>query len=397
MILHPLAMLAEERHLRSVGVTDAFSRLSIDREALVITPFQQSANRLKEMARGDGRHGSCGLGIGETMSDWIQHGAGVLFAGDLADRGTVVKKLRFLRDVKIAQLESLRNHLPQTDPIEAEWKVFADPEALDLTADLYQRYASLVNIVRPEYLGKILDRPGVVVFEGAQGVLLDEWYGFYPYNTWSRLTYKNADTLLSENGYAGSSLRYGLTRGYATRHGAGPFVTEDRHLTAQIQDIHNENNPWQRTFRVGYLDLVGLRYALKVIGKVDGLVITNLDRMEAMPQWKICNSYRYTGAKPGISEYFACEDQRVDGINVPADPTNLGKQEELTRLLLEMRPVYTGADRQREAFVDQIGRMLGLPVAVTSHGPTAREKFMYNSTAAIGGPPGGSQIAAARP
>src|SRR5512138_457863 len=86
MMVHPLAMLAEERHLRSLGVRDAFPRLSIDREALVTTPFQQSANRLKEMARGDGRHGSCGMGVGETMSDWLKYDRQVLFAGDLESR-----------------------------------------------------------------------------------------------------------------------------------------------------------------------------------------------------------------------------------------------------------------------------------------------------------------------
>jgi adenylosuccinate synthase len=76
MMVHPLAMLAEERHLRSLGIPDVFHRVSIDREALVTTPFQQSANRLKEIGRGDGRHGSCGMGVGETMSDWLTHGSG---------------------------------------------------------------------------------------------------------------------------------------------------------------------------------------------------------------------------------------------------------------------------------------------------------------------------------
>ena len=71
MMVHPLALLAEERHLQSLGIDDAFPRLSIDREALVTTPFQQAANRIKEIARGDGRHGSCGMGVGETMSDWL--------------------------------------------------------------------------------------------------------------------------------------------------------------------------------------------------------------------------------------------------------------------------------------------------------------------------------------
>src|SRR5215217_818107 len=98
MTIHPLAMLAEERHLHSLGISDAFGRVTIDGEALVTTPFQQSANRLKEIARGDGRHGSCGMGVGETMSDWLTHDSQVLFAADLCSRAVILKKLTFLRE-----------------------------------------------------------------------------------------------------------------------------------------------------------------------------------------------------------------------------------------------------------------------------------------------------------
>ena len=165
-------------------------------------------------------------------------------------------------------------------------KIFQDPQFIDATADVYQHFARQVRIVDASYLGSLMNQAGTIIFEGAQGVLLDEWYGFYPYNTWSTLTFKNADTLLSENGFTGETTRLGLIRGYATRHGAGPFVTEDEYLTSHLQDHHNGNNPWQREFRVGYLDFVALRYALNVTGKVDGLVVTNLDRMNAVDEWK---------------------------------------------------------------------------------------------------------------
>src|SRR5215213_5251193 len=82
MLLDPLAMLAEEQHLRELGVDDAFERTTIDEQALVLTPFQRAVNRLRELARGDARHGSCGMGIGETMVDYLEHGARVLCAGD---------------------------------------------------------------------------------------------------------------------------------------------------------------------------------------------------------------------------------------------------------------------------------------------------------------------------
>lgn len=378
MMVHPLAMLAEERHLRAVGVLDAFARVSLDREALITTPFQQSANRLREIGRGAGRHGSCGMGIGETMSDWLAYGPQVLFAGDLNDRQTVLKKLRFLRDAKIAQLEELLGSLANSKPAQEDLKILFDPEIIEKTADLYKYFSELVSIVEPACLGEILKQPGIALFEGAQGVLLDEWYGFYPYNTWSTLTFKNAVTLLEENAFDGDLLRLGLTRAYGTRHGAGPFVTEDRDLTARIQDYHNETNYWQREFRVGYLDFVALRYALAVTGGVDGLVVTNLDRLESLPRWRTCDRYQSTEDESGLNPYFDFQSQFVSNIKVPADPANLVKQEELTQWLLKMKPVYDECrTKDRDDYIELIRQVLNVPIAITSAGPTALEKSSF--------------------
>lgn len=374
MMLHPLALLAEERHLQSLGIHDAFARLSIDREALVTTPFQQSANRIKELARGDGRHGSCGMGVGETMSDWLAYGRDVIFAGDMSERDIVLKKLRCMRDIKLAQLKPVLENASANELIAKELESFHDDSFIDATADIYQHVARQVRIVEADYLGSLLNQPGTTIFEGAQGVLLDEWYGFYPYNTWSTLTFKNADILLSENKFTGESLRLGLIRGYATRHGAGPFVTEDEVLTTYLQDHHNGNNPWQREFRVGYLDLVALRYALHVTGKIDGLVVTNLDRMDILDKWQYCNWYQTSENPSLVSEYFDLDDGWIRDIKVPPDPTDLAKQEALTNLLIEMRPNYETSQKDEKAYLELISQTLETPVLVTSHGPTALQK-----------------------
>jgi adenylosuccinate synthase len=374
MMLHPLAMLAEERHLRSLGIHDAFSRLSIDRKALVTTPFQQAANRIKEIARGDGRHGSCGMGVGETMSDWLANGSEVLFAGDLSERNVLIKKLKRMREIKLAQLELVLNLDNANEGINDELKIFHDPYFIDATADLYQHFNQQVKIVDSLYLGSLMNQAGTTIFEGAQGVLLDEWYGFYPYNTWSTLTFKNADILLSENNFTGETLKLGLLRGYATRHGAGPFVTEDEHLTSHLQDQHNGNNPWQREFRVGYLDFVALRYALNVTGKIDGLVVTNLDRMKTMGQWRYCNRYEASEDSTLAEDYFQADEQGISDIKVPTDPTNLGRQETLTNHLFKMRPIYETSQKDETAYLELISQALEAPILCTSHGPTALDK-----------------------
>jgi adenylosuccinate synthase len=377
MMLHPLAMLAEERHLQSLGIHDAFARLSIDRDALVTTPFQQAANRIKEIARGDGRHGSCGMGVGETMSDWLDHGSDVLFAGDLGDHAVTVRKLKRMREIKLSQLKPLLENARENKLITRELEPFHDETFIGTTADVYQYVSRQVKIVDVGYLKRLVNQPGTTIFEGSQGVLLDEWYGFYPYNSWSTLTYKNADTLLAENGFAGEIVKLGLIRGYATRHGAGPFVTEDEVLTTSLQDHHNGNNPWQREFRVGYLDFVALRYALKVTGKIDGLVVTNLDRMNTMEEWRYCNRYKAMEDPSLTEDFFQTDERGISDIKIPADPTNLGRQEALTSFLFTMRPVYSTCRKDEKAYLQLISQALGTPVLYTSHGPTALDKELY--------------------
>ena len=377
MMLHPLALIAEERHLKSLGISDAFARLSIDRDVLVTTPFQQAANRIKELARGDSRHGSCGMGVGETMSDWLTYGSDVPIAGDLSERDVTVKKLRRVCEIKLSQLEPVLEAASDNKTIAEELKAFHDPHFIDATADIYQHFARQVRIVEADYLGSLLNQPGTTIFEGAQGVLLDEWYGFYPYNTWSTLTFKNADILLSENDFTGESLRLGLIRGYATRHGAGPFVTEDTCLSTQIPDTHNGDNPWQRDFRVGYLDFVALRYALNVTGRIDGLVVTNLDRMDAIEEWQYCNRYKAMEDPSLTEDFFQTDEQGISDIKIPADPTNLGRQETLTNLLFKMRPIYDTGPKDEAPYLDLISQALGVPVFYTSHGPTALDKKFY--------------------
>src|SRR5436309_2467866 len=135
-----------------------------------------------------------------------------------------------------------------------------------------------------------MDSTGTMIFEGAQGVLLDESFGFHPHTTWSNTTFANADSLLNEAEYEGSRTRIGVLRCYFTRHGPGPLVTEDASLRDRLCEPHNDASGWQGEFRVGSFDAVAARYALKAVGGVDSLVITHLDRLPELPG-RICNEY----------------------------------------------------------------------------------------------------------
>src|SRR5437868_1323033 len=296
MLVDPLALAAEADDLRALGTGDALDRLTVDRDALLTTPYHRAANRARETERGAARHGSCGMGVGETASYALGH-EDAPRAGDCLVPGRLRRRLAALRDW-------YRDTFPCGE----------DVPDVDACAEVFAAFVEHVRVVGGEHLHTVL-REGKVVFEGAQGVLLDEWHGFHPYTTWSTTTFANAEILLDEAGE--TATRLGVLRAYATRHGPGPFVTEDPALTATLPDPHNGAGPWQGAFRVGHLDAVALRYALDVTGGVDGLAVTHLDIAGARPELRVCHAYVMDG-----------EGEQVT--RLPVGPTDRPRHEALT-------------------------------------------------------------------
>ncbi|MGE3912017.1 MAG: adenylosuccinate synthetase, partial [Chloroflexota bacterium] len=376
MLVNPLAMLKEDEALQALGVTDALRRTSIDRRALLTTPFQVAANRLRELARGDARHGSCGMGIGETMADWLALGEAVPMAGDLLDAGTLTRKLTAVRDFKIAQLGELLASLPDTEPVEEERRILFDPEVIETCVQVYRHLARQVQIEGEDYLAELLQLDGDVVFEGAQGVLLDEWYGFHPYTTWSTTTYQNALALLDDAAFDGEVVKVGLLRAYATRHGAGPFVTEDNGLASTFSDAFNVQNAWQQSLRVGPLDIVALRYAIEVAGRPDLLAVSHLDQLARVQEPRMAVAYRprTLDLPAAAGQTVAVQDGLITRLRPSPGPEDLEYQARLTDLLSACEPVYQSAPRDASAFVENVADQLGVPVGLTAFGPTHRER-----------------------
>ncbi|MFI6129745.1 adenylosuccinate synthetase [Micromonospora sp. NPDC051141] len=331
VVVDPLALAAEADHLASVGVPDAFDRLTVDGEALLATPYHRAANRAREIARGADRHGSCGLGVGEAVAYGLAHPDEAPRIEDCRRPAVLRGRLTALRDRLTAELGAL------------------DAPPVDDCLPAYAAFADRVAIVDRSWLAGAL-RAGTCVFEGAQGVLLDEWHGFHPYTTWSTTTFANAETLLAEAGMAGTAQRLGVLRVTTTRHGPGPLVTEDPALP--FTDPRNPTNEWQGRFRFGHFDAVAHRYALDVAGGVDGLALTHLDL--AGPRLRMCRRY-------------------ADGPDrlVPGPPGDLARQAALTARLMRARPVLDEAPTDWPAAVSEV---LATPVLLTSHGPTAEEK-----------------------
>lgn len=363
-------MIEEEARLQAIGVTDAFERTTISEDALVITPFHEIANRMRERARGTARHGSCGVGFGETVKDSL----------DLDE--SLVVRVRDLRDAEGLRQKFLRIQARKLDQLRKEGVLQVCSHMREAVQDIddlfYPRvveeylfmlkpFLERARIVPDSYLGEILSRPGHVILEPAQGVLLDEWRGFDPYTTWSTCTLDNAETLLSEHDYDGKIRRLGIVRAYGTRHGAGPFVTEDAELSRRLPETHNENGEWQGSFRIGWFDAVAVRYAIRCVEtgsgkKLDGLIVTCLDRLEDEPKWRICVRY----------------DSMTD---IPLGPfKDLEHQARLTERMFASKPVYevsTRAATQEERVSEHVAaieRAIGLNVWITSHGPARDDK-----------------------
>jgi adenylosuccinate synthase len=374
-VIHPLAMLVEARHLARKGVTDALERLTVSEGAQVITPFHQAAGRLRELARGHGRHGTCGVGVGETVRHALEHPEEALHARDLTEPRSLVHKARRVQERLRTELSEVLRAVQGLPQAEAERALLEDAEVASRWEEALEPLRPGERVVEDSHLGRLL-REGSTVFEGAQGVLLDEWRGFHPHTTWSTCTFDNALELLGEHGFGGEVHRLGVLRAYATRHGEGPLPTEEPALATRLSEPHNGAEGWQGAFRVGCFDAVLARYALAACGGVDALAVTHLDRLSG--SWPVCTAYR---APPGSdSGSFVREaEERVVALRL-GPHRDLAYQERLTQGLLACRPerqelpLGEAPESQAERFVAWVEAALGVRVAVGSHGPAARDK-----------------------
>ena len=339
VFVEPFALLNEAAALATVGVPDALDRLTIDPRCVVITPAHRAANRLRERARGERAHGTCGIGFGSAVNDSIYRPDLTITAADLAHAGRC--KRRLIANVR-HKLSRLADVLRTADGIDAD--ALRNPAWIGHALDCYAEVAKRVAIADAAY--DLSVETGPVVFEGAQGVLLDEQFGFHPHTTWSTTTFANADRVLDDAGWAGPRRRVGVVRAYFTRHGAGPFVTEDAGLKAALPEPHNGDHGPQGPFRVGPFDAVAARYAVSVAGPVDELAVTHLDRLAALPP-VVC-----TGYDPPVEL-------------TPSTAAGLRA----------CRPVYTPAPTgDADAYAAHVASLLGVPVGLLSFGPTAADK-----------------------
>lgn len=248
MMVNPLNLAVEAGELADLGVLDPFGLITGDARCLVTTPVHVAMNRARELLRGNNRHGSTGEGIGETTAydlavsakaragSWIGN-----FPIHIDAPSVPAPTLATLRD-RAGTVRALDALAAYAEPLLAAAGTGGLPESVETMADALCEIAGHIRII-DDVDAHLVDTmaAGTALFEGSQGVLLDEWNGFHPYTTWSTVVPTALVAWLARMGHSPYVL--GLTRCYATRHGAGPMPTEDPAL--DLPDVHNREGRYQ--------------------------------------------------------------------------------------------------------------------------------------------------------
>jgi adenylosuccinate synthase len=282
VVIDPEALIAEIEKIRAQGVSISPDNLKIAGNATLILPLHRELDNLREAAAGAGKIGTTGRGIGPAYEDKV--GRRAIRVSDLADLGTL--------DVKIARLLSHHNALRRG---------MGQPE---ISSDSLMKHLAAVAPKILPYADAVwlrlddMRREGKrILFEGAQGILLDIDHGTYPYVTSSNTV---AGQAAAGCGVGPSVVSYvlGIAKAYTTRVGSGPFPTE------QANDVgewigkrgHEFGTVTGRKRRCGWFDAVLVRQAIKTSG-IQGIALTKLDVLDGLEEIKVGIGYELDGKR----------------------------------------------------------------------------------------------------
>ena len=278
-VVDPAALVNEVENLRKSGI-EVRGRLFLSNRAHLIFPYHREMDKASEAALGAAKIGTTSRGIGPAYEDKMAR-RGIRVC-DLLDAERFSEKLERVIKEKDAISRATYGHPLETAGILDQY--------LELAAHIRGLVADTAAL-----LNRALDKGESVLFEGAQGTMLDIDHGTYPFVTSSNATSGGVATGL---GVAPTRLTgvVGVTKAYTTRVGAGPFPTEMPDLDAnEVRQRGNEFGAVTgRPRRCGWLDLEVLRFA-KMLNGIDSLVVTKLDVFDAQPEIKVCVGYRYKG------------------------------------------------------------------------------------------------------
>lgn len=344
VVLSPAALCKEISMLEGNGI-DVRERLKISEVCALVLPYHIALDQVRERAKGNDAIGTTGRGIGPAYEDKVARRA--LRVGDLLNKDKFAKKLAEVMEFYNFMLKEYF----QSDVIDYQ-------VTLDETMALAESIIPMITDVT-EFIWQLQKGGNNILFEGAQGTLLDIDHGTYPFVTSSNTTAGGAST---GTGVGPSCFDYvlGITKAYTTRVGAGPFPTElfnvtGKHFATVGREVGATTG---RTRRCGWFDAVALRRS-KQINHLTGLCITKLDVMDGLDTIQICVGYDYKGKKRSIPPAGA------DAISacIPVYETMPGWSESTAGVT-----EYKALPRQAIAYLNRLEALLETPVVMISTG-----------------------------
>ena len=355
VVLSPAALFEELNMLEQNGV-DATRRLKISEACPMILPYHVALDHAREAARGKKAIGTTGRGIGPAYEDKVSRRG--LRVGDLLNEQDFAEKLKEVMDYHNYSLINFY----QADPVDYQ-------QVLDETLAHGEKIKPMIEDI-PALLYKLRQQGENIMFEGAQGTLLDIDQGTYPYVTSSNTTAGGACT---GSGVGPRDLDYilGITKAYTTRVGAGPFPTELFDEVGQYlgEKGHEFGATTGRSRRCGWFDGVSLRRAAQV-NSITGMCITKLDVLDGLETLKICTGYQCDGVEKdlppiGADAYARCEPIYEEVPGWKESTVGLKKYDELPE--------------NARAYLKRLEEVVGIPVDIISTGPERDETIILRN------------------
>ncbi|MFQ3360606.1 MAG: adenylosuccinate synthase [Alphaproteobacteria bacterium] len=352
VVIDPWALFSEINQLKSLGVDVGPDNLRIAENAVLILPLHQDLDAARENSAGIQKIGTTGRGIGPAYEDKV--GRRAIRVMDLQDLDQL--------DVKVERLLHHHNLLRKGYGLEAL-----------KNSDVIDKLKEIKDLIIPYIdstwllMDKLRREGKQILFEGAQGILLDIDFGTYPYVTSSNTVAAQAAI---GSGIGPKSIDYvlGITKAYTTRVGNGPFPTElDDEVGQRLGEVGNEfGTVTGRTRRCGWFDAALVRQTTKVAG-ITGIALTKLDVLDGFEELKICTGYKLNGK---IIDYLPSSEQAQR--NVEPIYITLSGWKESTKGARS----WSDLPAQAVKYVREVESLIEVPIAVLSTSPEREDTIL---------------------